>query len=161
MMKIEDLLEYDPETGKLSWRVKRGRCAAGSEAGTIGSYGYREIAVDGKKLKAHRIAWYLTYGQWPDDEIDHIDRNRANNALKNLRLASLQQNRWNTGQRKDSRSPFKGVVYEKRTGKWIAHIKVNGRYKHLGTFLTAEDAAAAYQTAASELRGDFVPVVPQ
>ena len=59
--------------------------------------------------------------------------------------ASLQQNRWNTGQRKDSRSPFKGVVYEKRTGKWIAHIKINGRYKHLGTFLTAEEAAVAYQ----------------
>lgn len=90
MMKIEDLLEYDPETGRLSWRVKRGRCAAGSEAGTIGSYGYREIAINGKKFKAHRIAWYLTYGKWPDDEIDHNGIHGRQAMLKVMKTTELE-----------------------------------------------------------------------
>lgn len=89
--------------------------------------------------------------------VDHIDRNPLNNTLENLRVCTKQENSINTGVRSDNSVGFKGVSFQKKSGKFRAYIGVNGKQRHLGLFDKAEDAAARYMEVAQELFGAFVP----
>jgi hypothetical protein len=108
--------------------------------------------------RAHRLAWLLTYGEWPTSKIDHKNGDRADNRLSNLRLADDHQNAWNGRPHSDGKSGFKGVVYlSKRNKPWQARIKFKGKGKSLGYFATAEEAHACYVDAANRLFGEFSP----
>lgn len=149
--RLRELLNYDPETGVFTWRVSRRATARpGSVAGTITPKGYRAIWI-GANYRAHRLAWLYVYGVWPTHEIDHIDGNRANNAIANLRDVTRSVNHENLRRaRSDSAHGFLGVSPFK--GKWWkARITVNGKWQHLGTFKTPEEAHAAYLEAKRRL----------
>lgn len=165
--------EYDAVTGELRWRdpgpeafdSKKGyrifrRRFAGCAAGSVKkSDGYVRVFANGRSLLAHRVIWALVYGEVPVLDIDHADRNRSNNKLSNLRIATRSQNCMNRPAHRTNKVGIKGVHWHRATGKWAASIRFDGKRKHLGVFGTVSEAATAYRSAASTLHGDFAEVV--
>jgi hypothetical protein len=151
---LNDLFEY--RDGLLFWKVdRRGNKIKGKQASRFKkSNGYHEVTISKKKYYAHRVIFMMFHGRWPE-QIDHIDGDRSNNVLSNLREANNAQNNRNTGLRSTNMSGFKGVSYYKSNRKFIAKITVNYKSIHLGCFPTAQDAHEAYKKAALELHGDF------
>lgn len=153
--RLDQLLSYDPGTDTWTWRVNRGRMAkAGSRAGTVNTLGYRVIQIDAKHYLAHRLVWFWHHGEWPA-LIDHIDMNRSNNRVENLRPCEKAQNLWNVGKPTSNTSGLKGASYHKDTGRWQARIRCRGISLHLGLFDTVEEAHKAYVEASMRLHGEF------
>jgi hypothetical protein len=147
--RLRELLHYDAVTGVFTNRQSRmGGVVEGSIAGTKRSDGYIKITIDRKQYYAHKLAWFYVYDVFPD-LVDHVDRNRSNNRIENLRLATASQNQQNQLLRSNNTSGFKGVSYYKRTGKWKTEIQVNGVRKCLGYFDTPEKAFEAYTSLAA------------
>lgn len=157
--RLRELLSYDPETGIFTRLVSRPgpNGHVGAIAGCDNGQGYIRIYVDGRAYKAHRLAWFYVHGEWVK-EIDHRNRNRADNHLKNLRPATRGQNRGNSGIYRNNTSGMTGVSFHAPTKKWKAQIQKDGRKKGLGYFFTAEDAHAAYLAAANAEFGEFARV---
>jgi hypothetical protein len=130
------------------------KARAGDVAGTV-SEGYRQVCIDSEIHPAHRVAWMIVHGRWPGAFIDHINGDKADNRLCNLREATASENNCNRAKPNTNTSGFKGVHLHRRSGKWKAQISVGGRRRHLGLFLTPEDAHAAYVSAAKEFYGQF------
>jgi hypothetical protein len=155
---VREIFNYDPLTGDLTWRVKIARkIIVGTKAGTI-CHGYMQVKIRGQTYLVHRIIWLYTTGKWPEDEIDHEDRNRANNIWTNLREATSLQNIHNRPALTNSKSGLKGVHQEKRCNKWVAQITYGGELIYIGTFNTAGEASQAYVEAARRLLGSFAGV---
>lgn len=156
---IKQLLRYDPETGCLHWREDRRRCKTGSVAGSVhkGS-GYIRVEVDGRAMSAHRVAWFLHYGSWPADQVDHINKDKTDNRIGNLREATNGQNRANT--RSSSKHGLKGVAFKPwlKERPWEARITSNKKVISLGCYPTKEEAHNAYCDAAKRLHGEFFSV---
>lgn len=157
--RARELLGYDPETGVLVWLVDRpGGKRAGMEAGSKNApRGYRSVGIDGKLYLAHRLAWLLTHGVWPADEIDHINRDGLDNRLRNLRQAIHGENVLNKSMRSDNTSGVSGVSQHKRTGKWQAQIAFSGRLHYLGLFKDFASAVAVRKAAELDYFGEFAP----
>lgn len=154
--RIKELLIYDPETGIFIWRVTRARGAkAGSQAGSLDKNGYVVIGIDGRNYRAHRLAWAYEKGEWPVGDLDHEDRDHADNRIAKLRPASRSQNMANSVPHRDSSSGLKGIFFDKRRQRWASIITKNGRRKWLGYFDTAASAHAAYCLEAEKLFGEF------
>ena len=145
------VLEYEPSSGIFRWREsRRYGIHAGSIAGSLSSFGYWRITIARRNMLAHRLAWLYMHEEWPQDEIDHIDGDRLNNRIANLRLADRALNTQNIGAaRRGSVVPLLGVSMFK--GKFKAQIRANKKHYHLGYFDTAEEAHAAYVRAKKEL----------
>lgn len=126
--------------------VRKGR-------GSKGGPGYRQTQHGGVVVYMHRLIWEHVHGPIPDDLcIDHINGNRGDNRLINLRLVTPTQNNENKHHTSpNTSSGVKGVHVDKRTGKWVAHIKTNHKKYHLGSFATIGEAQAAYAGAAAIL----------
>ncbi len=152
--KARELVEYDPETGKFYWRNRVSKMRCGSEAGYANPRGYRQISFQGKRYLAHRLAWLISYGRWPREQIDHINGNPSDNRLCNLREASQTQNNCNK-RRRDNSSGFKGVSFSKRRRLWVAVITVNKKAMYLGAKTTPEEAYQLYVAAALRFQGRF------
>ena len=147
--RLTELFEYDPHAGQFIRKTSSGtRWRAGQIAGTFDKNKYRQIKIDGKVYKEHRLVWLYVYGVWPDGEIDHIDRNPNNNKLSNLRTVSRKENAENIAVHKDNVSKFKGVTFDKRKSVWFARIMHNKVAYHLGTYKSPEEASLAYIKAA-------------
>lgn len=153
--QLKSILRYDPTTGEFTYLVKRGQCAPGDLSGRIGSGGYWRISVDRKLYQAHRLAWFYVHGEWPARTVDHINLNKLDNRISNLRLATPTENNANTAKGSRNSSGFKGVTWHKGCGKWQAAIKVGGKNHHLGLFETPELAHAAYCGASKVAFGKF------
>ena len=156
---LKDLLVYDPDMGIFKWiarpNVRMSHGKVGARAGAAGASGYRYIKYQGKLLREHRLAYEFVLGPIPEGmEIDHINGDRADNRISNLRLATHQQNLANCKNRKNNTSGCKGVTRH-FDGRWRAKIMVGGKTLHLGLFQAIEDAAAAYASAATEYFGEF------
>ena len=145
--RLREVVSYDRATGEF---VRRG---TGRRAGTLKDNGYLHFTVDGVKWGAHRLAWLYVHGQWPDGDIDHIDGNRRNNALANLRDVSRSTNLQNLRCAKshNKSTGLLGAHFHRQSGRYTSRIQTNGRDKHLGTFDTPEAAHAAYIAAKREL----------
>ena len=155
-------LAYDPETGKFHWLARPDRSPqwngryAGTEAGSlIASTGYLSIRLDSKAYQAHHLAWLIVHGNLPPVSIDHINRDKTDNRIANLRLATLAENNLNAPIRSNNTSGFKGVSLHRATGKWMAMIAVGGRSTYLGLFASKQEAADAYAAAGRRLHGEF------
>lgn len=153
--RVKTLLEYDPDTGIFRWKIDRGGTArAGDVAGSFKSDGYVCLKLDGKKYRAHRIAWLIYHGHWPLNLIDHRDRDPSNNRISNLREADDYQSARNRSMPVGKTSGVRGVHRVK--DRYIASICINGRPRKIGSRSTKEEAAALYRAAAIKLHGEFI-----
>ena len=150
-------LHYDPETGNFTWkRAGNNRISVGQTAGHLNLCGYIKITIGRRQYAAHRLAWLAIYGTWPNKLIDHINGDRSDNRIVNLRLATAAQNIQNArSYARKTPNGLKGTSYDPRSGKWYAVVTVDKRRLHLGTFATSEDANAAYCAAAKQHFGQF------
>lgn len=154
--RVRELLDYDPETGILRWKVRVANCMqSGEVAGCLQRRGYTAIKIKGIAFRAHLVAWAHYYGEWPETELDHRDLNKSNNRISNLRLATRSQNCANKKVCSRNTSGIKGVYWNKKSRRWIATICINRRNKYLGGFLTKDEAASVYAKAASIVFGEF------
>lgn len=154
--ELRQLLHYCEATGVFTWRVSRKRVRAGDTTGVrLNSHGYKRIKIDGVLYLAHRLAWLYVHGAWPSEQIDHINGDRADNRISNLRLANNRQNQQNQKLRINNASGFKGASWNARRRKWIAQISVEGRKTYLGAFETAHEAHAAYAAKAAAKFHEF------
>ncbi|WGR55669.1 HNH endonuclease signature motif containing protein [Paracoccus versutus] len=152
---LRELIDYDPKTGVMLWKArdakwfrKENHCKAwntrraGKPAGDDSPvHGYRRVVVLWKILLQHRVAWCIHYGYWPTGIIDHINGNKLDNRINNLRITDMAGNAHNLAMSKKNKSGISGV-YQTR-GKWVAQIGINNKKISLGTFATLEEAAAA------------------
>ena len=155
--KAIETLNYNPETGVISKFIKcKGRDV---EVGYVKDTGYRDIKIyignKNKRLSAHRLAWFFYYGYLSEIEIDHIDRNKDNNRISNLREATKQQQRYNIERQSNNTSGYRGVVWRKDRNKWEARLQINGRLKRFGTFSCPKEASLVIEAKAKELHGEF------
>ena len=142
--RLRDLVHYDAQTGEFTWAKKRRRCSIGKKAGCTMKNGYRVIRIDDALYLAHRLAWFYVTGNWPANQIDHINGVRDDNRFSNLREATNLQNAHNRKYNRN-KSGFQGV--RKENSKWLAEIKINYKAVRLGLFNTPEEAHCAYLIA--------------
>lgn len=146
--RLRNLLAYDAVTGEFRWLVDRQRARRGELAGTIcPMYGYRLVGIDYRHYRANRLAFLYMTGEWPSGQVDHIDRDRANDAWANLRPASTKQNQENRSVSPQSKSGVAGVSWQPKRQKWMAHITHHGKTKNLGRFSNVADAIAVRKAA--------------
>jgi hypothetical protein len=155
--KIREFIDYNPETGAMTWKkVMSNRTKAGSPCGAnIDSKGYSRVCFDGKQYRAHRVAWAIFYGEEPVQQIDHINGNRTDNRIANLRIATNTENSRNCKISKNNTSGVTGVTYHGVANKWLAQITVNRKNVYLGIFANKEDAIKTRKHAESLYFGGF------
>lgn len=149
-MTVEELRElfvWDAEKGKIWWRSLYGKREAFV---SVQTQGYLYGKIHGKNYLAHRVLWALEYGRWPEINLDHIDQNKKNNALSNLRETDSPQNARNKPAYKNSTSGDTGVS-RTRKGRWRSYVGVDYAQRHLGVFDTKEEAVLARRRAQQEL----------
>ena len=159
---VRTLLTYDAESGALTWRTRERSCFgtarehaawntryAGRTVGCVSTgTGYVMFSLFNRRYLAHRVIWLLVTGCWPDDQIDHIDHDRANNRWANLRSVTHAENGRNQRRR---RATHPGVMRRKDTGRWRAEITYAGKNKALGDFATEAEAISARRAAEKRL----------
>lgn len=158
--EVLKLLEYDPVTGIFRWKISHANnVKAGVEAGRIAvstaGKAYLQIGINYRRYYAHRLAWLIITGNFPEHDIDHIDGNGTNNAAANLREVRHVENCKNQRRPVNNKSGAVGVYWHKTASKWMAQIRLNGKNKHLGRFESFDDALAARKNA--ERIYDFHP----
>lgn len=146
--RLREVLSYDAATGDFAWLdTRHSAVKIGQVAGRINSEGYRKIKIDGQMYSAHRLAWFYQFGEFPSKQIDHINQNKSDNRICNLRLATNAQNQMNTPNRK--RSLPRGVRISK--GRYQARACSS----YLGSFATVEEAYTAYKKYVRDTFGEF------
>ncbi len=146
--KLRSILNYESETGIFTWKVSNSnRVKVGAVAGSPNGHGYLCIKVLNRLYRAHRLAWLYVRGEWPKDQLDHINRDRSDNRIDNLREATNKQNLQNRSKSSTNTSGHTGIYWDKRASKWVAKIRHNQKLIHLGYFTDIEDAIAARKAA--------------
>lgn len=143
--ELKELLRYDFQTGDFTWIVTRkGHIKEGTVAGCLDGKGYLRIGINYKMYAAHRLAFLYMEGYWPENGIDHLDRNTQNNSWCNLRETSQSCNVKNSKVSSRNSSGVIGVSFHKGRQKWEAYISLsNKRRQHLGWFDSIRDAVVA------------------
>ena len=153
---LKDELGYCGESGEFFWlKRKPGRRLSGKVGFIIKKTGYHSIEVFGKGYLSHRFAWAIHYGEWPKGEIDHINGDKADNKIQNLRCVSRSGNVQNVPKRYGGSSKYKGVSWHKRIKKWQARIRSNNIEKHLGYFDEEEKAYEVYVMYVKKYHGKY------
>lgn len=155
---INSQLRYEPDSGLLFWKIGRsGRLKNKLTAGCKNSEGYLHIKINGHLFKSHRIAWLLSTGKWPKNQIDHINRIRYDNRLINLREATNKENARNHIVHYKNTSGFSGVSYANDRKKWRAYITIFYKRKYVGEFLSKNGAIHARKCAEEKYFNEFSP----
>lgn len=149
--RLKELLNYDPETGVFTWKVRPARrVQIGDAAGHFGTHGYRYLKLKQIRYCEHRLVWFYVHGVWPKHEIDHIDGDKANNRIANLRDVTRSVNVQN--RRSAQGNNLCGFLGVQLNGKnWSARIQTDGQVLRLGTFGTPEEAHQVYLAAKRKL----------
>ena len=142
---LKSIMTYDAESGLFIWKVKRKKVKQGSVVGTNGGH-YLQCKIDGKTYRLHRLAWLYVYGYLPV-RLDHIDGNKLNNSISNLREVSSSENSKNLKRAKNNTSGVTGVGWHKARSMWRAYIIVGGKQVHLGNFVEYSEAVNARKNA--------------
>lgn len=146
--RLRELFDYNSETGVFTRKQNKTRTdLVGKPAGWVMTKGHLSIEIDYRSYLAHRLAWLYMFGKWPTNQIDHINRMKADNRIANLRDVGQSENQHNSSRRKDNWSGLIGINWVPKSCSWRARIGVNGKDIHLGTFPNKEAASAAYQAA--------------
>lgn len=152
-INVDEILDYDPETGIFTNLVSRGAAKAGERAGSPTGHGYRRIIIAGYKYYEHHLAWYFVYDEWPD-ELDHVNGDRSDNRIANLRPCTRTQNCFNS-QRPPGESGLKGAYLDHRNLQWYSKIQLGRKVVYLGSFNTPEEAHEAFMAAVEQCHGEF------
>ena len=168
---IRTLLDYDPDTGVMVWRKREPELFssekaqktwnsrfAGKEIGSRHTHGYLKACINYEQHFVHRLAFAHYYGRWPENEIDHINGIRTDNRIENLRDVTRTENLQNQKLSSLRSRPdgLLGVHWNKDQNKWVAHIKVGKKSRHLGVFDGKQAAQAAYRSAKLALHPGYV-----
>lgn len=141
---LSDYINYNSETGVLTWRKNFFKTKIGKEIGSISTLGYRKVTFKGLTILCHRVAWAIHYGEQPPEVIDHINGNRTDNRMSNLRSVTMGGNARNQRSASKSNKSSKYLGVSKFEGRWRAKIKSHGKYIFIGYFDTEEQARDAY-----------------
>ena len=156
--ELQGVFSYDAATGVVKWRVDWHKAKAGDVVGTPTGHGYLMVRYKRQRYYLHRLIWALVTGAWPAALVDHVDMDGENNRWRNLREATKSTNAANRGATRANTSGHKGVVYCKRTGRWRAQIKHEGKMFTNGRHDTPEQASVAYAQLAARLFGEHARV---
>lgn len=148
--QLKELLHYDSDTGIFTHILPRRGVTINAEAGFVQSDGYRYVTLLGARYVSHRLIWLYVHGRLPINQLDHINRNRSDNRLMNLREVTLAENRQNLGLSAKNKSGFRGVSFDKVNNLWRASISVNNKNVNLGRYTTILEAQKAYALAAKK-----------
>ena len=151
---LNHLFEYDKETGNLIWKIQQRGIRKGSIAGSVKSHGYLCVGINYKSYRAHRLIFLMHKGYLPKT-IDHINGDKLDNRIENLRAATVGQNQHNRKTNANNTSGYKGVCWNKARKKWKSQIRLEGKRINLGHYTNIEEAAEAVRKAREELHGDF------
>ena len=149
--RLRELFDYDPDQGLL---IRKGKNFQ-KRIGLSDPQKYRKTKIDSINYRHNRLVWIWHNGDPGQMLVDHINRDRQDDHIENLRLATESENHRSSGMYGNNTSGYKGVTFEDRVSPWRATIYLNGKRKHLGRFATKEEATAAYQKAAAEMHGEF------
>jgi hypothetical protein len=141
--RLKELVSYDKETGNFFRNVPVANIKAGLVVARPAKNGYVRMHIDGHLYYLHRLAWFYEHNEWPI-AIDHIDGNKQNNKIENLRSATYGQNMQNTSAKTKAASGFKGAYFHPKTKNWQSKIMLDGKTKSLGYYKTPEEAHQAY-----------------
>ncbi|OWQ97977.1 HNH endonuclease signature motif containing protein [Sphingopyxis witflariensis] len=169
ILSLRAMLEYDPTTGLFIWRERgeglisheasrlgwNGRWAGSAAFLTATRQGYLSGSLASRRFFAHRVAWAIHHGTWPNGQIDHINGDKADNRIANLRVVDSVENQRNAKLRSTNTSGVMGVSWSRRDRRWNARITIAGVGRHCGAFVNYEDAVAA--RLAAEKRVGFHP----
>jgi hypothetical protein len=148
-----ELFEY--KDGRIYWKVDmHTRKYKGRVAGTVTPKGYIVVTVGRKNYRVHRVVFLMHHGYAPPF-IDHINGDKADNRIENLRAANKRENAWNQVVRCSNTSGYKGVSLNRKLNKWCAYLSIDGKRKHLGVFESKDDAAEAVRVAREKHHGEF------
>ena len=151
--ELKKILEYDKDTGIFTWKVRKAyRTKIGSVAGTLYK-GYSYILISRKRYSAARLAWLYVYGEFPKNNIDHINQNKSDNRISNLRDVTNSENMKNRPMMSSNFSGIVGVSWSKTREKWHAQIRNSGKVINLGLFDNVGDAKRAREEA--KIKYDF------
>lgn len=150
-LKLRERLQYDPNTGLWVWLKSPRGGWVGRPAGSLDAKGYWIIKIDGQSYKSSRLAYLYMIGEWPTEEMDHIDGKSWNDCWVNLRPASRTENNQNRQMRQDNKSGVIGVFWNNARHKWQAQIGQT----YLGLYESYDEAVAARDAAAKVIHGEF------
>lgn len=148
--KLHSILDYDPDTGIFTWKIAKGKSKIGKIAGNTNSRGYIRIMINSKQYLAHRLAWLYVNGEMPN-QIDHINRNKSDNYISNLRNVSNIENHMNKGIFSNNKVSMSGIEFNKNAKKWRVRIQKEGKRFLIGYFNDLQEAKEARMKAQKEL----------
>lgn len=157
---LREILEYDPVWGRFTWKCRNENLIAdeaarngwngrhaGRRAFTASLNGYKRASIQNKRFFAHRVAWAMYHGEWPSGQIDHINGDRSDNRIQNLRVVDTAENARNTKRFRTNTSGVTGVHWASKARRWCARIMVNQVSLDCGSYVNFEDAVAARKEA--------------
>lgn len=145
-MRLKEILDYEPSTGEFKWKASRLRSSVGSVAGTKHGGGYLAVMLDGNGYLMHRLAWLWVHGEWPKGEVDHMNGDKKDNRIENLRDVPRRINMQNLRKHRSNSSHGVMGVY-KQAGKWVATVQTDKKKLYLGRFVCPLVAHIAYLEA--------------
>ena len=154
--RVSELFEYSYSSGNL---IRKKSTSANARKGNIAGYfnlaGYRKTSIDGFQYYNHRLVWLLVNGRWPTKQIDHINGNKGDNRIENLREASLSENSQNRSKQSNCSSGEKCIWWKLDRQRYRVRVGVSGKYHHIGYFKNIQDAVTARDKAIKKLHGKF------
>lgn len=158
---LRERLDYNPETGIFVWKAHPNFPTTqvrlvGTRAGSVNNEGYRQIRVNGGRWEEHRLAWLYIHGEMPDNLcIDHINMDRGDNRISNLRLATNGENNQNRAPQSNNKLGVKNVSAQTISGNFAVSFHLKGERLYFGTYKTLEEAAAVANRERKRLHGEF------